>query len=167
MLRSPSLRAVLIVAVLLAQFGLLLWGGVALDRTNSPENHLYPNEYALTLDYDAYVGERAEVRAEVVSTDPLVIERGFLYQDFRARVVGLDLDASPGDTVEVFGVVEEDATIRAIDGFVVPEGSNTYAYVVSGLAGLWVLGRIVRGWTLSTERGNVGLRPRDRERRDA
>jgi hypothetical protein len=107
------------------------------------------------------------VSAEVVSTDPLVIGREFGYREFRVRVVGIELDAEPGDTVEVFGVVEEDATIRATDGFVVPEGSTTYAYVVSGLAGLWVLGRIVRGWTLSVKRGDIGLRPREREGRDA
>lgn len=163
MVRSPFLRAGLLVVVLLAQFGLLLYGGAVLTGVVAPEAHVYPNEYALALNHDAYVGEQVEVTAEVVSTDPLVVTEEFAYRDVRLTVEGLDIEAEPGDTVSVFGVIEEGGVLRASDGFVVEDGSLRYAVVVSLLAGLWVLGRLLRGWRVDTTTG--GLVPR--EERDA
>lgn len=81
------------------------------------------------------------------------------------------MDAAVGDELWVYGVVEStrdtgtgtEATVRALNAFVVPRSGLQYAYVVSALAGLWVLYRLVRGWRLDT--GRWGLIPREEDSR--
>jgi hypothetical protein len=155
MLRSPLLRAVLLVAVLGAQFGLLLWGGALVGSFDDP----YPNEYAIALDYDRHVGREVTVTAEVVSTDPLVVYEAFQYKDVRLTVDGADVDASVGDRLAVFGVLQPDGRLEAIRAYTVPDSGLRYAYAVSALAGLWVLVRLVRGWRVDTD--GWGLAPRE------
>ena len=153
--RSPLLRALLLVAVLGAQFGLLLWGGTLVGGFDDP----YPNEYAIALDSDRYVGQEVAVTAEVVSTDPLVVYEAFQYRDVRLTVEGADVDADVGDRLVVFGVLQPDGRLEAIRAYTIPESGLQYAYVVSALAGLWVLARLVRGWRVDTS--EWGLAPRE------
>jgi hypothetical protein len=155
--RSPLLRAVLLVAVLCAQSGLLLWGGAAVDGFDDP----YPDEYAVAVDYDRHVGHEVAVTAEVVSTDPLVVYEAFQYRDVRLTVKGADVNVDVGDRLVVFGVLRPDGRLEAIRAYTVVPSGLWYTYGVSALAGLWVLARLVRGWRVDTERW--GLAPR-RER---
>jgi len=155
--RSLLLRVVLLVAVLGAQFGLLLWGGAAIDGFDDP----YPSAYAIASDYDRHVGHEVAVTAEVVSTDPLVVYEAFQYRDVRLTVDGADVDANVGDRLVVFGVLRPDGEVEAIRAYTVPQTGLWYTYGVSALAGLWVLARLVRGWRVDTDQW--GLAPR-RER---
>lgn len=155
MFDSLPARVLLLVFVLAAQAGLLVWGGASLVAAGDTT---YPNEYALALNYDAHVGQRVEVTADVVSTDPLVVHRSFQYREVRLTIRDADVDASPGDRLVVFGVAEPDHTIRAIDAYVVPQRGLWYASAVSLLGGLWVLARIVRQWRVTTD--GWGLTPR-------
>lgn len=158
-LQHPLVRALLLVAVLGAQFGLLLWGGTLVGGFDDR----YPNEYAIALDQDRYVGREVAITAEVVSTDPLVVYEAFQYRDVRLTVEGADVDATVGDRLVAFGVLEPDGVLRAERAYTVPASGLQYAYAVSALAGLWVLARLLRGWRIDTERW--GLAPRaERER---
>jgi hypothetical protein len=150
------------------QVGLLVWGGRLVGTVDSRG---LPTEYSLAAAPDRYAGEEVVVTAEVVSTDPLVVADSFQYRDVRVTVVDADVDAAVGDDLRVYGVVEStrdtgtgtEATVRALNAFVVPRSGLQYAYVVSALAGLWVLYRLVRGWRLDT--GRWGLIPREEDSR--
>jgi len=96
--------------------------------------------------------------AEVVSTDPLVVYESFQYRDVRLTVEGADVDASVGDRLSVFGVLEPDGVLRAERAYTVPDSGLQYAYTVSALAGLGVLVRLFRGWRIDGKRW--GLAPR-------
>lgn len=161
-LQHPLLRALLLVAVLGAQFGLLMWGGTLVGGFDDP----YPNEYAIALDYDRHVGREVAVTAEVVSTDPLVVYEAFTYHDVRLTVEGAAVDASVGDRLVAFGVLEPDGVLRAERAYTIPESGLQYAYGVSALAGLWVLARLIRGWRVDTKRWGLAPRP-EREGREA
>ena len=155
MFESRPARALLLVLVLGAQFGLLLWGGTLVGNLDSP----YPDEYAIALDYDRHVGREVAVTAEVVSTDPLVVYEGFMYRDFRVTVEGAEVDPAVGNRLSVFGVLEADGRLRAIRAYTVEDSGLQYAYAVSALAGLWTLARLLRGWHVDTERWGLTPRP--------
>ncbi|KAB1198972.1 hypothetical protein GJR99_11980 [Haloferax sp. MBLA0078] len=109
----------------------------------------YPSSTEMGTEYDAWVGEQASLAGTVVETDPVTIT-----DEYRAgehvtlQVVGADVDAQQGDRLAVFGVVEEDHTIRALNAYTVPPSNYLYMYAVSFVAGVWVLGRLVRTWRL-------------------
>lgn len=156
MFESPAVRGVSLVLVLAAQVGLLVLGGTAVVGQGTDP---YPSEYALALDYDAYVGSEVSVEGEVVSTDPVVIARQFQYQEIRLTIRDVDTEVTTGETLFVFGVAEPDHTIRAERAYTVSGSGQLYAYVVSALAGAWVLARLVRGWRVDP--AAWGLTPRE------
>jgi hypothetical protein len=122
----------------------------------APARDVYPDSRDLARDYDRYLGERASVGGTVVATDPVVIAAG----DGRGGTIELtvvDTRRRPavGDDFRVYGVVRPDRTLAAKRSVVVPPWGGTYAYVVSALAGLWVLGRVVQFWRLDPDAGLV------------
>jgi hypothetical protein len=156
MLRSPRARTVLLVLVLGAQFGLLVWHG-SLDP--APQVGDYPDEADLVVDYDRYAGDRVTVAGTVVGTSPPVVELRSGGDSIRVTVRDLSVPAERGDRLRVYGVAESGRTVRAISAFTVPRWGLWYTYAVSFVAGLWVLGRLVRHWRIDREA--VGLAPRE------
>ncbi|KTG19441.1 hypothetical protein AUR66_18100 [Haloferax profundi] len=119
----------------------------------------YPSESELGTEYDVWIGEETSLTGTVVETEPLTIVAEYgTGEKLRLQIVGADLDAQRGDSLVVFGVVEEDHTIRALNAYTTPASNYLYMYVVSFLAGVWVLGRLIRTWRLDCE--NWSLEPR-------
>lgn len=151
-------RARRVVAVALLVGALL---GLAVEfGTVQPDPRLgyYPTGDHLAADHDGYVGESARVRGTVERVDPVVVlavpyefwaDGEYRTGTTRLRVRGVSEPVSPGQELQVYGTVEADRTIRAVDSVVVPAGNQLYMYGVSLLAGLWVLARLVRGWTVA------------------
>ena len=142
MLQSPRARLLAVVVLLAALFGLVVWHGT-LDP--APDAGAYPGSAELAADYDERLGDSVALEGEIVGIDPVVIESEYgVGESIRLTVVGLD----PG------------RTIRAENAFVVPATGPLYARGISFLAGLWVLGRIVRRFRF--DRTEPGLVRRDR-----
>lgn len=144
-------RLLVVISLLAVLFGLcVLYGALEPD----PSVGAYPDGSELGTDYDRYVGERVSVGGEIVDTDPVVIEVEYGVDEvIRLRVVELDnsVGVAEGDYLRVYGVVEPDRTVRALNVFVVPQTGRWYTWSVSFLAGLWVLGRLVRHWQFDRE----------------
>jgi len=160
MLRSPRARLLAVLVLLAALFGLVVWQG-ALEP--APEAGAYPRSEKLTEEYDRYLGEEVSVDGRIVETDPVVIEAEYgIDESIRLTVVGLDADVEveEGAVLRVFGVVEPDRTVSASNAFTVPTSGLWYSWTVSFLAGLWVLGRVVRHFRFDREAW--GLVPRER-----
>ncbi|WP_424003521.1 hypothetical protein ACOZ4I_04685 [Haloarcula salina] len=154
------------VAVLLAVlFALVVgFGGIS----PAPELGAYPDERALVQDYDALVGEKIQVTGTVVQTDPVTIavEYDFVADGDRHTGV-LDLTvtdvATPvaeGETLQLYGTVRPGMTVVAVNSVAIPAANFASMYVVSALAGLWTLGRLVCGWRIDWRRGALCRRDR-------
>ena len=133
----------LTVALLLA--GLLVLGVWFGTLQPAPALGDYPDADDLAADYDAYLGEPVAVGGRVVATDPVTIDA---FGDDTYVVTDLAIQPDRDDNLYVFAVVRPDATLEATTAYTVPPWGRTYTYVVSALAGLWVLARIVRHWQL-------------------
>jgi hypothetical protein len=66
---------------------------------------------------------------------------------------------TPGDTLQVFGVLTDPRAVRATNVVVVPQTGLWDAWVSSFLAGLWVLARLLRHWRLDPETGALHPTP--------
>lgn len=154
--RSTRLFAILVLLSLLA--GLLVWAGTLAP---DPARNDFPDEDEFATDYDAYVGVQIETDGTVVTTDPVVIE---VTPDGRPSVELTLTNVDPssmrvGDTVDVFGTLEADATVSVTNATVRSPWEFQYMYLVSFLAGLWTLGRFVRHWSVDT--GTLSFSPRE------
>ncbi|WP_411964474.1 hypothetical protein [Haloferax sp. YSMS24] len=149
MLSAPRLRLVGIVILLGCLFGLMVWFG---SLTPAPEVGAYPGEEQLGTNYDAWTGDKASLTGTIVDTDPLTISAEYgTVEHVQLQVSGADVQAQEGDRLAVYGVVEPDHTIRTLNAYTVPSANYPYMYTVSFLAGLWVLGRLVRTWRIDWE----------------
>jgi hypothetical protein len=160
MLRSPRARLLAVLVLLTALFGLLVWHGALAP---APEAGAYPSQEELAADYDRYLGERVTVGGRIVETDPVAIDAEYgVEESIRLTVVGLDpgVRIEEGADLQVFGVVEPDRTVRAEDAYAVPASGLWYTWTVSFLAGLWVLGRIVRHFRFDREEWGLVRRAR-------
>lgn len=156
-LTAPTARAVIAGALLALLVGLAVWYG---SLAPNPAMGAYPGDDDLAADYDRYVGEHVTVGGRVVATDPVVMHaRVDAQTTLELTITDTPGGVAVGDHVRVFGVVEPGATIRAIRVIAQPPTRVWYAYTVSFLAGLWVLGRLVRDWTI--DRGAWGIARRE------
>ncbi|WP_411967241.1 hypothetical protein [Haloferax sp. YSSS75] len=174
---TPVRRLVGIVVLLGCLLGLMIWFG---SLGPASEVGAYPDEDQLGTEYDSWIGKEVSFTGTVISTEPLTIatEYGDRSQ-IQLRVTGTSIDAQEGDRLAVFGVVEPNHTIQALNAYTIPASNYLYMYVVSFLAGLWVLGRLVRTWRLDWETwtlvpratpltlGDLHIRNRTTEDRDA
>lgn len=157
MLRSPRSRALALMVLFGALVGLCVWYG---SLGPDPAAWALPGEEELATDYDRYVGERVAVGGTVASVEPVVIVAGYgVDGELRLAVDGVPTDSvAVGDSLRVYGVARADGSIGALNAVAVPRWGYWYMYPASFLAGLWVLGRIVRHWRLE----EWGLVPRAR-----
>ncbi|PSP76994.1 hypothetical protein BRC81_11685 [Halobacteriales archaeon QS_1_68_20] len=141
-------RLVVLAALLLALAGLGVWFG---SLPPVPEAGSYPDESLFLTDYDAAVGERVVFDGEVTGTDPVTVHVEAGSEATSVRLRGAEADVSPGDRVQVYGVVEPGGVVRALNVVPVSSWGMPYAVVVSALAGLWVLARLHRHWEVDAE----------------
>lgn len=143
-----TIRIAIVVALLGILLGLAVWYG---SLPPAPEQGAYPDTHDLGADYDRYVGERVSVSGTVVSTSPVIIVNTYPPGNtLRLRITDLSIEVEKGNHVHVNGVARPNHTIRAKNAVVVPRSGHLYVWSVSFLAGLWVLGRIIRHWRLNT-----------------
>jgi hypothetical protein len=125
----------------------------------SPERGIYPDGPAVADDPGAYVGDRVLVSGPVVAREPTTIRLQSGAGERRRVTVDTTHDPAVGDSLTIFGVLRAGDRLDARDVFVVDESGLAYTYSVSTVAGLWVLGRLVRGWRLDD---SLALVPRER-----
>ncbi|WP_135366096.1 hypothetical protein [Halosimplex halophilum] len=111
--------------------------------------------------YDDYLGQQVHVYGTVVSTDPLQIRgESTLHGPVELTVDGYDGAAQEGDVLSVYGVLRPESTVEAIEVVRKPGGSYWRTRVLSAVAGLWVLMRLLRHWRIDLLR--LQARPRSR-----
>jgi len=110
----------------------------------------------LATDHDAHVGERAYVWTTVVAVtdDGVVVEAG----GARVLVTGVTATVDPGDTLQVYGVVEPDGRIAADRTVATTPARLRYTYVVSGAAALLVAGVVLRYWRIDVRTATLRRR---------
>jgi hypothetical protein len=96
------------------------------------------------------IGRGSLLAGAVVDTDPLVIELSEHGQTHRLTVLDSDTEVEIGQRLSVFGTLQSEDTIMAKDSYLRDPANAQYMYVVSFLAGLWVLARLLNGWQLNT-----------------
>lgn len=159
------------VGVLLAALFVLMvaFGGVG----PAPSLGAYPDGDALAQDYDKHVGDDVQVTGTVVGTDPVEIAIEYDYAADGERHSGIitvtvrnvETAVTDGGSLQVYGTLGPDGTITAENSVSVPATNYTAMYLVSALAGLWTLWRLVRGWRLDW--GTGALVRREEPRRPA
>jgi len=143
--RHRLLALIVLIAVLV---GLLVLAGTV---DPDPRENRYPGGSDLVTNYETHVGHQASVSGTVVSTDPVIIEISKGVETAHLNVENYDRPVTEGKTLGVFGTVQPEATITAQRGYTREPWEEYYMYLVSFLAGLWVLARIVTGWRLDTD----------------
>jgi hypothetical protein len=153
---ASIVRSGLAVGVLLcALLGLCVWFG-ALGP--APGLGAYPDSRDVGATPAEHVGSQVEISGTVRETEPVVITLDYEPTFPRVVVTGLETDVERGDGLRVVGTLTGERTVRATNAFVVPRWGTTYTVVISFVAGLWVLARIVAGWRLDP---NQRLVPRE------
>jgi len=145
-------RVVTIVALLCLLAGLVVLSG-AIEP--DPAKGEYPGTDEIDEDPDAYVGDRVVVAGTVVETSPVTIENG----DRTYVLDNVDSAVAVDDELVVYGTLRAEDRIDAIETVGQEPWELQYMYLVSLLAGLWVLGRLVNRWTIDTADWSVVPRP--------
>jgi hypothetical protein len=144
--------------------GLLLAGHMALmplfaTQPVNPSAGVFPTEDEFTTTPDSYLGETVTSGGIVQTTAPLRIEVHTPTGTDQITIVGTALTPEVGDNVRVQGTLVGPTTIRATRAFVVTQQGLWYTWSISFLAGLWVLARLVRHWTVDSQ--TLAFHPRD------
>ncbi|KAA9397261.1 hypothetical protein Har1130_08105 [Haloarcula sp. CBA1130] len=158
MLHSWVGRVVAICGLLGLLFALMVGFGTA---TPDPALGDYPGGDAMAEDHERYVGESIQVTGTVVGTDPVEIAVEYEYAANGERhsgtlaitVQNVETAVTEGDSLQVYGTLGPDRTITAENSVSVPAMNYAAMYLVSALAGLWTLGRLVRGWRVNWQTG--------------
>ncbi|MDS0221382.1 hypothetical protein NDI54_08470 [Haloarcula sp. S1AR25-5A] len=153
--------------LLVALFGLMVAFGAI---TPAPALGDYPGEEELAQDYDGHVGDYVQVTGTVVGTDPVEIALEYDYTDAGERHSGtitvtvrnVETTVTDGESLQVYGTPGPDRTITAENSVSVPATNYTAMYLVSALAGLWTLWRLVCGWRLDWQTGALVRREESR-----
>lgn len=142
----PALRLATIGVLVVLLVGLFVYAGT-IAPASSDRN--YPSEVDVFADGDRYVGDRVLVGGTVVAVDPVIIEAEPLPGETITFVVeGTAHTPEIGDQLTVYGTLQSENRIRTIEDVTREPWELYYMYVVSFLGGLWVLGRLVDGWTI-------------------
>ena len=119
----------------------------------------YPGSEAIATDSSTGVGEQVTVWGVVVATAPVVIETEPRGQPVRFTLTGESVaGASVSTKVGVHGTLESPRTIAVERALLQEPWEHRYLYVISFVAGVWVLGRFVHGWRV--DRSTLSFRPR-------
>lgn len=143
MIETPRTRLVA------AGIWLLLLGGLFVAHgtiDHGDATNRYPTNGDLYESGDALEGDRVVLGGTIADVDPVVFEGDAYGDTVRVTLVGLDRDVSPGDDVWLLATVESGDSVAVERAIVREPWEIRYMYVVSVVAGLWVLGRFLRGW---------------------
>lgn len=143
-----SFRRRLVGLLLVTLLVLMVWFG---SLAPAPALGDYPGTDQLATNADQYRGEHVVVSGTVRTTEPVTIAAEYgTGRTIQLTIAGLTIPVTTGDHLRVYGVVTSDRTIHAHGAFTVPRRGYWYTYIVSLLAGCWVLARIGRDWYINT-----------------
>lgn len=163
MLASRTGRLVGVVFLLVILGGLCVGFGV---QQSVVRDTSFPGTEDLAYDYDGHVGRIAYVGGQVIDTNPVVIEAEYDYYaagEQHTGVLRLTIHDVPkpvkeGQILRTYAVVRPNNELVARNNLVIPQWHYWYMYAVSAVAGVWVLGRLIRG--LGIDRTYLALLPR-------
>jgi len=141
---------IFIISILLAGQMVLL--PLFAQQPVNQEAGVFPSENEFIVSSDRYIGERVVTGGVVKEISPIVIQIDTTQGKHRVSISGSELNAKRGDKIRVFGILTTPKTIRALNAFVVPQSGLWYTWTISFLAGLWVLLRLIRHWTINIPR---------------
>lgn len=150
-----SLRVRVVSILLLAGIlvTLLVWAGTI---EPDPADNRYPGSIDIHENPETYVGDRVAVSGRITGTEPLTIRATFPDAGTETFVIeNAAVDVAVGDHLVVFGTLQPDNRVEAIDTLDREPWELYYMYVVSFLGGLLVLGRLINGWTVDTETWSI------------
>jgi len=138
-------RRVLAIGLLLGLlFGLSVWHGTLAPNATDGR---FPGPEAIAADGNSLGGDRVTVWGTVVATDPIVIETEPRGEPVRFTLTGQAVAGAPvGSSVGVHGRLQSATTVAVERALLQEAWELRYLYVISFVAGLWVLGRFLRGW---------------------
>lgn len=116
---------------------------------------VYPSADEFIQTSNEFVGEPVVTGGFVLKTDPLIIKVETTRGMYKVKITQDDLSPAKGDKVRVYGRLIAPNTIASIHSFVVPQGGLLYTWGISLFAGLWVLFRLIRHWTVDLS--NLGF----------
>ena len=154
---TPRGRRLLVVGLLIGVLGgLSVWHGTL--APNAADGR-YPGPDDIATDGDAVVGERVTVWGTVVATNPVVIETEPQGQPVRFTLTGESVaDAAVGTEIGAHGTLQSAETVAVERALIQEPWELQYLYLISFGAGLWVLGRFLRGWSLDVS--TLSFQPR-------
>lgn len=148
MLSSPRTRLLAVTLLLAVLAVLIVWAGTV---EPDPANNNYPGSEEIYDDPDQYIGQRVSVSGTIVDTEPLTIEdEPAPGKDVSLVIDGTTHDVSTGDELRVYGTLQSNDRIDSINTVHIEPWETRYLHVISFLAGLWVLARLVNRWTIDT-----------------
>lgn len=154
---SRSERGILILILLTVLCSLFVLGGI--DRPPAPEMGVYPGAEKIAEQPNRYQNQQVSFGAQVVSTDPVVVEAEYGtdtgIKSIRLEITGIATTVEHGDRLQIFGVLTGPGSVRALNIVAVPQTGRWYAWVISAVAGLWVLARLFNQWTVDSRTGAV------------
>lgn len=127
---------------------LFVWAGTI---EPDPADNIYPGTGDIHENPDKYVDDRVSVSGTVIDTDPLTIEDEPVPGETITFVIdGADVDPAIGDELSVYGTLQTNNRVDAINTVHREPWEAIYMYVISFLGGVWVLARLINGWTIDT-----------------
>ncbi len=141
-----------IFGILLLLTGLAVLCPLYAQQPVNPELGVYPDDDEFGETPEQYIGDTVVTGGIVQQVSPLVIEIETTQGPQELMIVDTALRPEVGDKVRVFGILTATGTVRSLNGFAVPRTGRWYAWGISFLAGLWVLTRLIRHWTVDWTR---------------
>jgi hypothetical protein len=142
-------RIGLVVFLLGVLVGLFIWVGTL---EPDPTDNNYPDESDIHNNPELYLGEQVSVSGTIVNTEPLTTSHQIYPNNtITFTIENADIDADIGDRLSVYGTLHERNKIQATGTVHAEQGKMQDMYIVSFLAGLWVLGRLLNWWTVDTQ----------------
>jgi len=156
----PRGRRLLVVTLLVGLLvGLSVWHGTLVPDAADGR---YPGPEAIAIDGDTLAGNTVTVWGTVVATDPVVIKTEPRGQRVRFTLLGEPTaDASIGAEIGAHGTLQSPTTVAVDRALFQAPWELRYLYSISFVAGLWVLGRFLRGWHLDGTTLSVQPRSQD------
>jgi len=129
--------------------GLFLWAGT-LDP--NIQNHRYPDSADVAANPELYVGASVEVSGTVIETNPAIITVTSGTETQNLEITNVEKPISEGETVFVFGTLQDTNTIEANSVVSRTALAERYMLIVSFVAGLWVLARLIKDWEFGPDK---------------
>jgi hypothetical protein len=107
-----------------------------------------PTENKFIESANQFLGGPVVTSGIVQETTPLVIKVETNQGKHQVRITDSGLSPDPGHKVRVYGILTESRKIQALNVFIVPQSGLWHTWTISFVAGLWVLFRLVRHWTV-------------------